>query len=183
MKVWKVELIMDDNKFISIRIVLAVLALYLFFIPALVHATTNSSIAALPLIFTHTQIAANTFVFNPKTLRWQAIKNGKVIKSGRASGGSNYCKDIKRACRTPAGTFRIISKRGANCKSSRYPVGKGGAPMPYCMFYSQYYGIHGSYDVPNRNASHGCIRVEPSAAKWLYYNFIKIGTKVVVKPY
>ena len=52
-----------------------------------------------------------------------------------------------------------------------------------CMFFSKYYAVHGSYEVPNYNASHGCIRVTPADAKWLYYNFIEIGTPVVVKPY
>ncbi|KTD64015.1 L,D-transpeptidase [Legionella spiritensis] len=127
---------------------------------------------------------ANTFVFNPRTLSWKAINsNGKVVKSGRASGGRGYCPDIKRSCRTPTGTYRIISMRGANCRSSRYPVGRGGAKMPYCMFFSKYYAIHGSYDLPNYNASHGCVRVSPGAAKWLQQNFMRIGTKVIIKSY
>ncbi|KTD49354.1 enhanced entry protein EnhA [Legionella rubrilucens] len=129
-------------------------------------------------------LASNQFIFNPKSLSWVAINhNGKVVRSGKASGGSRYCKDVRRACRTPTGTYRIISKGSANCRSSRYPLGKGGAAMPYCMFFSKYYAIHGSYDVPNYNASHGCIRVKPHDAKWLHQNFIKIGTKVIVKPY
>ncbi|MDF1677348.1 MAG: L,D-transpeptidase [Legionellaceae bacterium] len=127
---------------------------------------------------------ANTFVFSPRTLRWKAINNkGKVVRSGRGSGGRSYCKDIRRSCRTPTGTFHIISKRGANCRSSRYPVGRGGAPMPYCMFFSKYYAIHGSPDVPNYNASHGCVRVKPSDARWLHKNFMRIGTKVIIKSY
>lgn len=129
------------------------------------------------------QLTVNTFVFNPRTLRWKAIKNGKVVKSGKGSGGKHYCKDVRRSCRTPSGTFRIIGKRGASCKSSRYPVGRGGAPMPYCMFFSKYYAIHGSPDVPNYNASHGCIRVRPSDARWLHRNFLRVGSKVIVKPY
>ena len=133
----------------------------------------------------YTNLASNnTFVFNPRDLRWRAINDeGKVVRSGPGSGGRGYCPDIKRSCRTPSGTYNVMSKRGADCRSSRYPVGKGGAPMPYCMFFSKYYAIHGSPDVPNRNASHGCIRVKPQDAKWLHKNFIKIGTKVVVKPY
>lgn len=127
---------------------------------------------------------ANTFVFYPGQLKWVAINNnGTVVKSGKASGGSKYCHDIKRACRTPTGTYHIISEGGPNCRSSRYPVGRGGAKMPYCMFFSKYYAIHGSYELPNYNASHGCIRVSPSAAKWLQQNFVNIGTTVVVKPY
>lgn len=127
---------------------------------------------------------SNTVVFSPASLTWKAIdSNGDVVKSGRASGGKRYCPDVGRSCKTPSGTFTVRSKGGPGCRSSRYPLGGGGAPMPYCMFYSRYYAIHGSYDVPNRNASHGCIRVTPKDARWLSQNFVKIGTKVVVKPY
>lgn len=131
------------------------------------------------------QVASGkVFIFNPRTHSWSAInEKGRVIKSGRASGGRHYCPDIRRSCRTPAGVYRISSMRGADCKSSRYPVGRGGAKMPYCSFFSKYYAVHGSYDVPRYNASHGCIRVVPSDALWLQRHFMKIGTKVIVKPY
>ena len=128
--------------------------------------------------------AGNTFVFNPNTLTWKAIdENGNVVRTGRGSGGKRYCPDTHRACKTPSGTFYVHSKGGAGCKSSRFPVGRGGSPMPWCMFFSKYYAIHGSYEVPNHNASHGCIRVIPSDANWLSHNFVHIGTKVVVRPY
>lgn len=129
-------------------------------------------------------LALNTFVYNPRTLTWSAINdNGRVIRSGRGSGGKGYCPDIRRSCRTPTGVYRIWSKGGLGCKSSRYPVGRGGAPMPYCMFFSKYYAVHGSYDVPGYNASHGCVRVRPGDAAWLSRNFMRIGTRVVIKPY
>jgi lipoprotein-anchoring transpeptidase ErfK/SrfK len=51
------------------------------------------------------------------------------------------------------------------------------------MFFSKHYAIHGSPDVPNRNASHGCIRVKPRDAAWLHRHFIRMGTKVIVKSY
>lgn len=128
--------------------------------------------------------AAGKFVYDPKTLRWTAIdQNGRVVKSGHGSSGRAYCPDTGRRCRTPTGTFHVIHKEGASCRSSRYPVGRGGSPMPYCMFFSKYYAVHGSYEVPNYNASHGCIRIPPQDAKWLYYNFIDVGTPVIVKPY
>ena len=137
-----------------------------------------------PATASYQVLASNTFIFYPKKLRWVAINdNGKVVKSGQASGGRNYCPDIKRACRTPTGTFHVVSEGGAGCRSSRYPVGRGGAKMPYCMFFTNLYAIHGSYELPNYNASHGCIRVKPTDAKWLQQNFIKIGTKVVVESY
>lgn len=144
-------------------------------------------LAGLSLIgasFYSTVSEANTFIFNPKTLQWKAISsNGKVVRTGHGSGGRSYCPDIHRSCRTPTGSFHVVSKGGPGCKSSRYPVGKGGAPMPYCMFFTKLYAVHGSYDVPNYNASHGCIRVEPSDARWLSRNFMSIGTKVIVKSY
>jgi hypothetical protein len=128
-------------------------------------------------------LASNTFIFNPRTLTWKAVSDGKVIKSGKAVGGSRYCRDIGRSCRTPSGTYQVLSKGGAGCTSSRYPVGRGGAKMPYCMFFSKNYAVHGSYEMPNYNASHGCIRVQPDAARWLNQNFMHIGTTVVVQPY
>ena len=129
-------------------------------------------------------VHANEFIFSPHTLQWKAINsNGKVVRTGHGSGGRSYCPDIHRSCRTPTGTFHVIGKGGAGCKSSRYPVGHPGAPMPWCMYFSKFYAVHGSYDVPNRNASHGCIRVTPSDAHWLYDNFMTVGTTVVIKPY
>jgi len=127
---------------------------------------------------------ANEFVYNPRSLTWKAVNaSGQVVRSGRGSGGKHYCHDVGRSCRTPTGAYQVISKGGPSCRSSRYPVGRGGAPMPYCMFFSRYYAIHGSPDVPNHNASHGCVRVKPHDARWLSNNFIRVGTRVVIKPY
>lgn len=123
------------------------------------------------------------FIFDPRRVRWAAYDSkGNLIKTGAASGGKSYCPDIKRRCRTPAGTYSIYSKGSAGCKSSKFPVGKGGAPMPYCMFFRGGYAIHGSYSVPGYNASHGCIRVHPSAAKWLS-KFLSYGSTVIVRSY
>lgn len=125
-----------------------------------------------------------TFIFDPKIHMWGAYDaNGDLVRTGHASGGRNFCPDINRPCHTPAGTFSVQSKGGPGCKSSIYPIGKGGAPMPYCMFFHRGYAVHGSYDVPNHNASHGCVRVTPSDADWLSHNFMKIGTTVIVRPY
>ena len=159
----------------SRHILTAMLAISVYLLPVTIafHAMAGKTYAA-----------NNSFIYNPKSLQWTAINtDGKVIRTGHGSGGRGYCPDIHRSCRTPTGTYHIIGKGGAGCRSSRYPVGRGGAPMPYCMFFSKYYAIHGSYDVPNRNASHGCIRVTPSDARWLHSNFIRVGTTVVVKPY
>lgn len=131
------------------------------------------------------------FVFNPKTIQWGAYDaQGDLVAQGRANGGRSVCPDTGRFCHTPVGIYHVLSKGQASCKSTLYPIKhvggrvvRGGAPMAYCMFFSKYYAIHGSPEIGNSNVSHGCIRVTPSAARWLSENFIKIGTKVHVLPY
>ncbi|BCA95933.1 enhanced entry protein EnhA [Legionella antarctica] len=125
------------------------------------------------------------FVFDPKATAWAAYDaQGNRLKTGSASGGKDFCEDSGRPCRTVTGNFRVYSKKGEDCKSSLYPLEtNGGAKMPYCMHFSGAYSIHAAYEVPSYNASHGCIRVLPSAAKWLNESFMDIGTSVVVKPY
>ncbi|NKB46906.1 MAG: L,D-transpeptidase family protein [Legionellales bacterium] len=127
---------------------------------------------------------SRVFVFDPSITQWGAYDaEGNLVKSGRASGGRAYCPDIKSACRTPAGQYSVYRRGSASCKSKKFPIGRGGAPMPYCTFFKGGYAIHGSYHVPDYNASHGCIRVEPHMAKWLSENFLYHGTSVVVKSY
>ncbi|OGT54269.1 MAG: hypothetical protein A3F17_06900 [Gammaproteobacteria bacterium RIFCSPHIGHO2_12_FULL_41_15] len=127
---------------------------------------------------------ARQFVFDPCKRRWYAYRGGKLIRSGVASGGANYCKDIGRSCRTPRGVFTVIRKGGPGCRSSRYPKGGGGAWMGWCIAFHPYYLIHASHSVPStHNASHGCIRVKKDAAIWLNQNFLHVGDKVIVKPY
>lgn len=124
------------------------------------------------------------FIFSPRKLRFYAYdRSGNLVGSGRASGGKGYCADVKRSCRTPVGTFSVHRKGSAYCKSSKYPLGRGGAPMPHCMFFRGGYAIHGSPDVPNWNASHGCIRVRPHQARWLHGNVLNLGSTVIVRSY
>jgi lipoprotein-anchoring transpeptidase ErfK/SrfK len=146
------------------------------------HLLTATVLCSL-FFMSEAALAEKVFVFSPKKLMWFAYENGQLVNSGRASGGSGYCSDIKRSCRTPTGVFRVNSLGGPNCKSSRYPLPNGGAIMSYCMHFTKFYAIHASNSVPNYNASHGCIRVRPDAARWLNQNFMHVGTKVVVNPY
>ncbi|MHA7840296.1 MAG: L,D-transpeptidase [Gammaproteobacteria bacterium] len=127
----------------------------------------------------------NVFIFDPRHRAWAAYdRGGNLIKQGRASGGKDYCPDIKRACRTPAGTYAVYRKGDATCVSTKYPLGKGGAPMPHCMFFHGGYAIHGSNHVPtDHNASHGCVRVTASDAAWLSQHHINHGATVIVRPY
>ena len=125
-----------------------------------------------------------TIVIDPNKHTWRAYAaSGKLIKSGLVTAGSRWCPDIGKACKTKAGVFRVYSLGSAGCKSRKFPVGIGGAPMPYCMFFNGGQAIHGSYQVVPRNVSHGCLRVRVNDAKWLRFNFVTVGTKVIVKAY
>lgn len=97
--------------------------------------------------------------------------NGTLEHWGPVSGGKGYCPDVGRRCGTILGKFSIYQKQGAGCSSTKYPVGRGGAPMPYCMFFHKGYALHGSYDVPGYNASHGCVRMFVNDAEWLNKEF------------
>jgi hypothetical protein len=122
-------------------------------------------------------------IVDPRVHVWGAYQNGKLLRAGLATAGNSYCPDIHRACRTKAGTFRIQSLGASNCKSTIYPLPKGGAPMPYCMFFNGNQGLHGSGAVVEGNVSHGCVRLRVGDAEWIRFNFANIGTKVIVKPY
>jgi len=110
-------------------------------------------------------------------------RDGHLIRAGLATAGGHWCDDVKRPCRTGVGTFRINSLGSASCKSTLYPKPKGGAPMPYCMFFNGHQGLHGSAYVFEGNGSHGCVRVRVEDAEWIRFNFANIGTKVIVRPY
>lgn len=127
------------------------------------------------------------FIFDPNYHAWAIYDaEGHRVDTGNASGGKAYCPDLDAPCETIVGTFKVIKKGDASCISHTFPLKThGGAPTPYCMYFSdQGYAIHGSYELPaDDNESHGCIRVNPVAAKWLSQNFMTLGTTVIVLPY
>lgn len=131
------------------------------------------------------QTSEKLVLVDPNLHAWGAYSaSGKLIKAGRASAGANWCSDIGRGCKTNSGTFRVYSLGSSDCVSSKYPIDEGGgAPMPYCMYFNGSQGLHGSDHVVEGNISHGCVRLRVSDAEWLRFNFVDIGTKVIVKPY
>jgi lipoprotein-anchoring transpeptidase ErfK/SrfK len=123
-------------------------------------------------------------VIDPRVHVWGAYNSsGDLVRAGLATAGGGWCADIGRSCRTKPGSFRVASLGSPACKSTKYPVPRGGAPMPYCMFFNGGQGMHGSYQVVEGNVSHGCVRMQVSDAEWLRYNFVNVGTKVIVRPY
>lgn len=123
-------------------------------------------------------------LIDPNVHAWGAYdRQGSLVRAGLATAGGYYCPDINRGCKTSAGSFRIQSLGSSACKSSKYPLPRGGAPMPYCMFFNGNQGLHGSPYVMEGNASHGCVRLSVDDAEWLRFNFANVGTKVIVRPY
>jgi len=131
-------------------------------------------------------------IFDPSIQAWAAYdEEGNLIRTGHGSGGKDWCADVGSRCRTPAGKYAVYDKRDAGCFSRKFPVGVGGAPMPYCMFFHGGYAFHASNDVPNYHASHGCVRLFYQDARWLNLNFVDLpnkadgtrGTQVIILPY
>lgn len=123
-------------------------------------------------------------VVDPREHAWGAYNpSGTLIRSGLASAGANWCKDMHSPCHTQVGTFRIRSLGGAGCKSPSFPIPKGGSPMPYCMYFNASQALHGSSNVVDGNISHGCVRLHVGDAKWLRFNFAEQGTLVLIQSY
>lgn len=66
---------------------------------------------------------------------------------------------------TPTGEFQPYL-----IKPMHYSRKYDNAPMPNSIFFYGGYAIHATYDIKHlgRPASHGCIRLSPQNAKWLY---------------
>lgn len=123
-------------------------------------------------------------IVDPRVHAWGAYDaQGHLIREGLASAGSSWCRDLHRSCHTSVGTFRIISLGDSGCVSRKFPLGRGGAPMPYCMYFNRNQALHGSYELANANISHGCVRMRVDDAEWLRFNFVHVGTKVIIRSY
>lgn len=121
---------------------------------------------------------------DPNVHAWGAYDaEGHLVRAGLATAGSDWCRDLGRPCHTTPGSYRVQFLGGAGCYSTRFPLPHGGAPMPYCMYFNRNQALHGSYEVAEANLSHGCVRMQVKDAEWLRYNFVNVGTRVVVKPY
>ena len=71
----------------------------------------------------------------------------------------------RKGYRTPSGDFQPYLLRPMHY-SSKY----NNAPMPHSIFFHGGYAIHATDDLNRlgRPASHGCIRLHPKNARWLY---------------
>ena len=105
------------------------------------------------------------------TQRLIAWQNGKVVMSSAISSGV-------RAHPTLRGTFHIYVKyRSTRMRGPGYNLPN----VPYTMYYSGSYGIHGAYWHNNfgHPMSHGCINLPVSFSRRLF-SWASVGTLVVV---
>lgn len=67
--------------------------------------------------------------------------------------------------KTPVGMYQPYL-----LKTMHYSKKYDNAPMPNSIFFHGGYAIHATYDIKNlgRPASHGCVRLSPQNAKWLF---------------
>lgn len=101
-----------------------------------------------------------------------AIEDGHIVFDGRISSGKNGRE-------TPGGEYPIMQKKRHH-KSNLWPKPNGGAKMPYMMrLTNSGIAMHLGY-VPNRPASHGCIRLKQGFAQKLY-RWARVGTMVTVE--
>jgi len=101
-----------------------------------------------------------------------AIEDGYVLFEGCISSG-------KPGRETPEGEFRILQKERYHT-SNLWPKPKGGAKMPYMLrLTNSGIAMHLGY-VPNKAASHGCIRLKQGFAQEMF-DWAKVGTKVYVE--
>ena len=131
-------------------------------------------------------IGEKIIIVNPNIHVWGAYdQDGNLMRAGLMSAGADWCFDTGRRCHTKAGLFRVFSLGSPYCKSSLFPIPNGGAPMPYCMFFNKNQALHGVHkgEVVEGNVSHGCVRLTIEDAKWLRYNFVELGTLVIVYSY
>ncbi len=110
---------------------------------------------------------------NLSTQRMHVYKNGVHQYTWKVSSG-------RKGYRTPTGTWRV-GRMHKKYYSRKY----NNAPMPYSMFYSGGFAIHGTGAVSRlgRPASHGCVRLQTGNAAKLYSLMRKHGRGRVVVSY
>jgi L,D-transpeptidase catalytic domain/Putative peptidoglycan binding domain len=98
-------------------------------------------------------------------LNWQVlalIDRGRVVRAYTTSSG-------KPSTPTVLGSFRFYMRE----------PGTNSHGMVYSSYFIRGYAIHGYYDVPTYNASHGCLRV-PIPDAYAIYSWVHLGDQIDV---
>lgn len=99
----------------------------------------------------------------------RAYEDERLVLESRVSTG--------RGNSTPNGSYQVQGKQRMHYSKLYHH-----APMPYSVQVSGHYFIHGFSYVPNRPASHGCIRLPLTGVNpaELFYEWVELGTPVEI---
>lgn len=101
-----------------------------------------------------------------------AMEDGHIVFEGRISSG-------KEGRETPNGTYNIMQKKRYH-RSNLWPKPNGGAKMNYMLRLTNTgIAMHLGH-VPNRAASHGCVRLKSGFAQKMF-RWAQVGTTVYVE--
>lgn len=146
---------------------------------------TTLTVLSLPT-FTETALsqprsATSSRLAQQRRGRWIEIDLSQqrlVAWNGRTRVRTFVVSTGKRRTPTPTGAYAIQSKhRSARMRGQGYNVPN----VPYAMYYSGGYALHGAYwhNQFGTRMSHGCVNLRVSQARWLY-NWAPMGTRVVI---
>jgi lipoprotein-anchoring transpeptidase ErfK/SrfK len=99
----------------------------------------------------------------------RAYEGDRLVLQSRVSTG--------RRNGTPSGSYRVQGKQRMH-----YSRLYDNAPMPYSVQFHGHYFIHGFTSVPNRPASHGCVRLplkDGNPAK-VFFEWVEVGTPIEI---
>ncbi|HEY9876503.1 MAG TPA: L,D-transpeptidase [Candidatus Obscuribacterales bacterium] len=143
--------------------------------------STPSMAASKSARFRHGSVHSKTVVKNRSQRRWIEVNLARqrlYVWKGRKRLYSVAISSGKRSTPTRTGIYRIQSKHiSTRMRGRDYNVPN----VPYAMYYSGGYAIHGAY-WHNRfgtRVSHGCVNLPVGAARRVY-RLASVGTRVVV---
>lgn len=96
-----------------------------------------------------------------------------VVKHGRTARAV-HVSSAAPGFRTPTGSYRVYKKERMSW-SAPYQVW-----MPYALYFSGGYAVHGYGSVPAYPASHGCVRMPLADAPFVYAG-ATVGTPVLIR--
>src|SRR5215207_1215293 len=125
---------------------------------------------AFAFLFTAPAADAGVLVHIDKSRQRMTVSlDGRVLHAWPVSTG-------RRGFGTPSGTFHP-QRLARRWFSRRYY----NSPMPYSIFFTRGYAIHGSYEIRRLGgpASHGCVRLHPANAATLFALVQRHGARIV----
>jgi lipoprotein-anchoring transpeptidase ErfK/SrfK len=169
-----------QSVFIIAVLILTLAGVMAFQVPARASSTDATTLASIGLsASTAETLGAATTVRSVKWIevilskqRLNAWQNGRIVMTSAISSGI-------RAYPTRRGTFKIYVKyRATRMRGPGYNLPN----VPYTMYYSGNFGIHGAYWHNNfgHPMSHGCVNLPVAFARSLYL-WAPMGTVVVIR--